>query len=125
MKKFSTSLIILMFVTQTFYGSTFLTPHKAEAISGSWTQTTWTGGEGQIDWSDTTKFNSATGEDLYLGADLKMKINADVVVGQADMISGTFNQGGTVASNTLYSQYGMAVCNNKFIVSDFKITDII
>jgi hypothetical protein len=45
---------------------------------------------------------------------------ADVVIGQPDFVSGTANQGGSVAANTLSGVRQTKVINGKLIVSDFN-----
>lgn len=43
---------------------------------------------------------------------------ADIVIGQADFVTSSANQGGTVGANTLYSPDDIALCNGRLVVSD-------
>ncbi|MCK5413453.1 MAG: peptidoglycan-binding protein [Candidatus Pacebacteria bacterium] len=109
-KKFSNmyleKIISFLLIFQIVFGMfvPYITiPQKAQAVSGSWTQTSWAGGSGQSSWSDATMYNSVTGEGIYDSTSLRMKINADVVVGQSDFTSSAANQGGGIGANTLKS----------------------
>ncbi len=74
---------------------------------------------GKSDWSDETKFSSKGGEGIYLNdGNLRMKINADVVIGQEDFVSGDVNQGWSPDESTLNSPYGINLKNEKLIVAD-------
>lgn len=86
------TIILLVIATLLFPALNLPAPAKA-ATKNVWTQTSWTGGYNQTTWSDQTKFATTTGEGVYASTTLRMKINADVVIGQNDFVSGDINQG--------------------------------
>ena len=92
-------------------------PFQTEAETVSITQDDWSGGDSQVIWSDETKFNQEEGEGLYLNDGLKMKINADVVVGQ-DNFDNNFPYSADPSNNNLAYPRGMFYDGNKFFVVD-------
>lgn len=119
--KWISFFLIMVLVAQTISGLLFLPRvEKAQASSGTWTQTDWTGGSGQSAWSDATKYNAITGEGLYNSTDLRMKINADTVIGQADFTTGV--SANTVIgpqTYTLNNPYSTYTDGTKFFVADY------
>jgi len=94
-------------------------PKSAKAITkNTWTQTSWVGGFGQTILSDQSKFATTTGEGVYASTTLRMKINADVVVGQQNFVSGAANQGGSAGANTASSPIGINIHDGKLFIAD-------
>ena len=93
------------------------------AAAVTWTQNDWTGGSGQVTWSDITRFNTfATGNyetsNINLVSGIGPSIDADIVVGQPNMTSNSVYQGGVGAGNNLSFSPDAAVFGNKLFVVD-------
>ena len=97
--------------------SFLLFPFGSIAQTISITQDDWSGGSGQAAWSDETKFNSEEGEGLYTVNGLRMKINADTVVGQ-DNFDNFFPYNATPKNNSLYVPRNTFYDGNKFFIVD-------
>lgn len=86
--------------------------------NSSWTQTDWSGGDGQGTWESDDEFSSETGEGLYMDeGDLKMKANADVVVGQDGFERNQDNQAYPM-NNSLYTPEEVFSDGTRFFVAD-------
>ena len=106
-------IILGIFLIAIFLISSF--PTNVEATST--TQDDWSGGPGQIIQNDETKFNQEEGEGLYIEDGLKMKINADTVVGQ-DNFDNTAPNSADPRSNGLYTPRSSIIINNKLFIID-------
>ncbi|MFA5778343.1 MAG: hypothetical protein WC870_02550, partial [Candidatus Paceibacterota bacterium] len=86
----------------------------------TWAQTDWVGGSGQATWSDATMYNTAGGENIWdtTAGQIRMKINAANVVGQADFTHNSANRGGSVSASTLSGASEAIIVGTKLIIVD-------
>jgi hypothetical protein len=117
MKKIIFGLIVIFFLSIGFSLTNFVSIAQATSGSGIFTQNDWSGGDGQAIWSDVTKYDSTGGDGIYAGQNLRMKINADTVVGQEDMGKISPN-GADPENNTLWNERDVFYDGNKFFVAD-------
>ena len=89
--------------------------------TGTWTQTDWAGGSGQATWSNETRYDTAGGNGVIDSTvnQLTKKIVASTAVGQPNMTSRTYNNGG-IGANTLYYPAGVYSDGTKLFVVDAK-----
>lgn len=106
-------ILIAIFLVFSF----LIVPFATKAQTISITQDDWSGGSGQSIWSDETKFYSEDGEGLYTSNGLRMKINADTVVGQDNFEDYNPNNA-KPANSVLYAPGKVFFDGNKFFVVD-------
>src|SRR3989344_3404572 len=95
------------------------TPFAYAAVT--WTQTDWSGGDGQADWVDTTQYDSAGSDgvrDSLTAGEVSMDIVAEIVIGQTNFTGISINQGGSAAANTLNAAAKVSSNGTKLFVAD-------
>ncbi len=116
MKK-TIAFVSIIFLLQTLLLPTLIPTAQASSGSGTFTQNDWSGGAGQNNFGDANKFKESGGDGVYATQNLRMKINADTVVGQENFGSNAIN-GGVLNGAVLNGPYNTFSDGTHLFVAD-------